>query len=240
MAGVPRFGSAAATALVQDLAKLPSIEAICLFGSAARGDLTATSDVDLLVLSSDGAGDGAFNWHPRGPSTGRITLANYTVSSLDRVLDRKATFGVHLRMEGKILFDRRRNLDKILSKRRSTAAVAEIEIADLQCSLGVFYDLGMFNGNFLICLGRLYSTGRSLAMAKLMRKGQAEFNTDRAFAAFSTRWPSLKPDVAVVARLRPFYLLVTGRPQVPLPFPYVNTRPQTARALRAVRRIGGT
>jgi predicted nucleotidyltransferase len=238
VARAPRFGSAAATALVQDLAELPGIEAVCLFGSAARGDLTPTSDVDLLILSSDGAGDNVFNWRPRGPTTSRITLANYTVSSLDRVLDRKATFGVHLRMEGKILFDRRRNLDRILAKRRSTTAVAKIEIADLRRSLAVFYDLGMFNGNFLICLGRLYSTGRSLAMANLMRGGQAEFNTDRAFAAFSAKWPSLKPDVAVVEQLRPFYLLVTGRPRVPLPFPYVNTRPQTARAVSAVRRIG--
>jgi hypothetical protein len=140
-------------------------------------------------------------------------------------------------MEGKILFDRSGNLDKILAKRRSTSTVAQIEIADLRRSLDVFYDLGMFNGNFLICLGRLYSTGKSIAMATLTREGQPEFNTERAFAAFSARWRTLQRDVAVVEKLRPFYLLVSGRPRAPLPFPYVNARPETARALRAVRRM---
>jgi predicted nucleotidyltransferase len=34
-------------------AEIPAVEAVCLFGSVARGDERAASDIDLLVLGRD-------------------------------------------------------------------------------------------------------------------------------------------------------------------------------------------
>lgn len=36
------------------VATFPGIDAICLYGSVARGDATEWSDIDLLVTGSDG------------------------------------------------------------------------------------------------------------------------------------------------------------------------------------------
>lgn len=43
-----------ARSIAQAFASLPAVEAVCLFGSVARGDLHKASDIDLLVLGSDG------------------------------------------------------------------------------------------------------------------------------------------------------------------------------------------
>jgi hypothetical protein len=54
----------------------------------------------------------------------------------------------------------------------------------------------------------------------LAKRGVLEFNRESAFERFTALNPDLAERVATVARLRPFYLLVTGRKPEPLPFSY--------------------
>jgi predicted nucleotidyltransferase len=82
-------------AIVADLPELPAdVQALLVYGSRARGDAMADSDLDLLALVSTSR-----------PSTysGDVNVSYYTVEQLATGIG--TLFGAHLKRDSKILWD---------------------------------------------------------------------------------------------------------------------------------------
>ena len=77
-------------------AKAADAGAMLLFGSVARGDADANSDVDVLCVVPD--------WRPQ-ESYGRVNLCFYTESQLLRMRESDSLFFTHLYLEGRVLVD---------------------------------------------------------------------------------------------------------------------------------------
>jgi predicted nucleotidyltransferase len=91
-----------------DTFRLPTnIEAAVLFGSYARNTPSADSDLDVLVLTGEGTSP---------PETHAIAkalklscapeIAHYTRDGIRRISTPPSLFAWHLRLEGRVLFDR--------------------------------------------------------------------------------------------------------------------------------------
>ena len=218
------------------LSQLPMVTAVCLFGSVARGGARPDSDVDVLVVAANDSD--LHSVRSSFPDTSeRLSFALYSKAAFQAVLDERATMLVHLRKEGRVLFDRDAWLSDALAEPRSIQTIADIEISVQARRLAVMDDLSIFNDNFLICLSRLYGIGRSITLALLVRDGRPEFDTARAFATLQHSRPNLARDVANVLQLRSFHQLVSGKSARKLPFSYIGAERQTFFALDSVRRI---
>lgn len=75
-----------------------------LFGSVARGDADPCSDIDVLVLGQPIA----------APDHARLSVTVYTSSHLETMARHGSLFVLHLRSEGRVLVDRRHELERIL------------------------------------------------------------------------------------------------------------------------------
>ena len=81
--------------------------AVMLYGSRARGDARADSDVDILQVVEDRA---------RAYSVGEVNVSAYTNDHLRELASRGSLFVRHLRDEGVTLCDRDRILERALSE----------------------------------------------------------------------------------------------------------------------------
>jgi len=91
----------------------PEVLGVCLYGSAARGELDDFSDIDLLVVISNDMpfpeikklkerfcrvmGEGSLN---------RISPAVYYQGDLKSMVERRSLFILHLQLEGKKIFEK--------------------------------------------------------------------------------------------------------------------------------------
>jgi hypothetical protein len=108
----------------QILAHVPDdAMAVMLYGSCARGDTTADSDTDLLLLVPD---------RPGSSVIGALSIVRYLPSQIEEMVAERSLFSWHLRTEGIYLRDRGRRLKTILGAHagpnptRSLAAVHEL------------------------------------------------------------------------------------------------------------------
>jgi hypothetical protein len=221
------------------IASVPSVEAICLFGSVARGADDEWSDIDLLVVGSNPelTPTGILRRLPERVKPDRLSLLYYPSTNLTQLYDQGDLFVAHLRREGAILYDKSGVLERTLhgpfQPRMSLKAEVEIELERLR----LYSRLERFNDNFLFCLSDLYAIGKSVVMLGLAKDGVFEFDRDRAFARFRQLHPDKRSETDVVAGLRPFYRVVTKRAPDSLPFPYIGASNQTRAAVRAVRSL---
>ncbi|MGN6372324.1 MAG: nucleotidyltransferase domain-containing protein [Solirubrobacteraceae bacterium] len=218
--------------------EIPSVEAVCLFGSVARGDERAASDIDLLVLGCDrGLSARALSdTLSGGLRTDRLSIVYHTPDTLAEHLRRRSRFRVHLQREGEILFDRHGMLHAALE---TTEPVdTSDELRTLARSLASFEDLDRFGGRFLFALAHLYRVGRAVVLSLLAERGVFEFNQARAFALLADALPENSAEVERIAQLRPFAELTSGREVDPLPFDFVADAGARAAAARdAIRRL---
>ncbi|MDQ6614393.1 MAG: nucleotidyltransferase domain-containing protein [Actinomycetota bacterium] len=213
-----------------------SIEGVCLFGSVARNDPGETSDIDLLILGSDPAlTPGPLSQLVAGLYRDRISITYHTSDSLAEYLMRWSRFGVHLRTEGQILFDRHGHLRDALAADCPFSTRDELRLQLLH--LATFEHLERFGGRFLFPLAHLYLIGRTVVFALLAERGIFEFNQERAFERLPRVVPDAGPDVEKVASLRPFSQLAQGRRPISLPFGFEDCAPDVAAARTAIRRL---
>lgn len=107
-----------------------SSTAVMLYGSQARGDARADSDVDVLQVVEDRA---------RTYSVGEMNVSAYSAAHLRELASRGSLFVRHLRDEGVILSDSDRVLEQILSEYVEPASYCALraELAVVVSALGL-------------------------------------------------------------------------------------------------------
>jgi predicted nucleotidyltransferase len=214
----------------------PAIEAVLLCGSVARGDANPWSDIDLLVTSSDlklTVGELRKAISERN----HVSLIYYRTPSFETLYRRRPLFIAHLKKEGVVLFDPLGVLSRMLESSNLTKADIAEEIKIYLAKLTPYRYLRRYNNNFLFCLSHLYSIGKGVIMLGLASCGVLEFNREAAFERFASLNPDLADQVATVARLRPFYRLVSGREPEPLPFSYHDAAMEMEEAVKAIESL---
>ena len=185
---------------------MPSIEAICLFGSVARGDVNDWSDIDLMVVGSDDQVTRrdlmeALPPQLREPS---LSLLYYGADDFDR-LRQRSLFVEHFRQEGIVPARQNRSSDR--GARQSVGRHPEHRQGASSGRAQRFepYEhLERFSDNLLFCLSHLYAIGKSIAILQLAKEGVFEFNRELAFQKLRTIAPDKADDLDTIARLRPF------------------------------------
>lgn len=216
---------------------VPSIEAACLFGSVARGEASPWSDIDLLLIGSERRVLPSVLIKCLRPSEreARISLSYRSADALVKDFEQGALFIEHLRREGRALYDRSGILGRLLSRPFTLKLNVEDALADQLRMLKPYERPERFNGNFLFPLSHLYSIGKGVVMLGLGRAGTFEFNRERAFERFKQLHPEAAPQVEQIARLRPFYNLVTHRRPEPLPFSYKLAAAPLRESVQAIK-----
>lgn len=146
----------------------PSV-AVMLYGSQARGDARADSDVDVLQVVEHGA---------RSYSVGKLNVSAYTAEHLHELSSRGSLFVRHLRSDGIILSDPKQVLAHVLSGYREPTSYLALrrELAVVTSALGLpgveRYPRGSIRAaSFAV---------RSLAYAACAEAGISEFDVLRA------------------------------------------------------------
>lgn len=223
-------------------ARSRAVEAVCVYGSVARGDATSGSDIDLLVVGDGSELSGRLlrtlvptEFHHLRPA-----LTFYTKDELEVLLSSRVSFAAHLANEGHILFDRDGALKRMFIAHSAKPLAVDEELEYQLRRLRSFEDTSQFNGNFLFCLAQLYVIGKAVIMLILAGAGAPEYNKDRAFEVMARMHPELSADLEQVGALKPFYLQVTRRVKVPFPFSYRDADNRVADTISAIRRIAGS
>ncbi len=219
--------------------QLPAIEGVFVFGSVARGDETAWSDIDLLIVGTDSklTPTRVLAKLPPNLRNRRLSLLYYTVGELERLLEAGSSFMAHLRSQGRILIDTHGVMERMMRASFSLTPSLDDDLNIELDRLKSLENLKQFNGNFLFGLSQLYAIGKSVVMLRLLEEGHPEFSRDKAFDAFRRNHPELQAEVQRIQELRPFYSLVTRRRPEPLPFPYKEVDGHVRAALNAIRTI---
>jgi predicted nucleotidyltransferase len=225
--------------LTADLVReFPQIRGVCLFGSVARGDAGPDSDLDLLVVGDDpqlapSLIRRSLNLREARP---RVSIIYHTADTLDRYLKTGSRFLLHLQLEGDVLYDSSGVL-RDLQARPLLKTPVRAEVTGQLKRLSLYDDPERYNGNFLFPLSHIYAIGKAIVMAILCENEIYEFNRERAFDEFVTRFPDSRYHIDVVRGLSPFYSFVSKGIEQDLPFSHHNCRTEVAEAVAAVRCI---
>jgi hypothetical protein len=225
------------------LAQVPSVGAVGVFGSVARGKAGPLSDLDLLVLSTDSSlrpsrllASIPLNTFPRS-----VSIQCYTPERLDKTLASGSTFSKHLVREMRVLFDRTGRLESMLRESADSPVQIDEELGRALLELRRLRDLSRFRGNYLSVLARLYVIGRALVIVDLVgRHGRYDFSADSAFETFASHHRDLSAEASAIQQLRPFSLLISGREGPPLPFDYRCSLETVNDVRDAVERLAST
>ena len=177
-------------------------DGLLVFGSCARGDDSATSDVDLIAVH-------------RGPPpedvldglSPRVSLAFYTPQRLYELPERSPLFANHLSREGVVVHDRSGVLSDVLSRVTplDTAAVDRLAVLTGRRCDEVLSDPG-FASSDRLSVAELYGLSKQAALIESARLGTYEFNRHRAFDLLGESRPHLCLDIENIAELEPTWL----------------------------------
>lgn len=228
-----------ATEVTEDLVtEFPEIRGVCLFGSVARGDADATSDIDLFIVGEDPKLTPSKirrrlhlkNAHPK------VSIVYHTPETLNRYVETGSRFLVHLQLEGKVLYDASGMLGRIQDRPPLSTSIRP-EVEGQLKRLRLYEDPARFNGNFLFPLSHIFAIGKAITMAILAENEIYVFNREAAFDAFAARFPEASADIEILRRLAPFSSLVTRGSEEDLPFSYHGCEVEVAEAIAAIRRL---
>jgi hypothetical protein len=222
---------------VEGLACSPGVIAVCVIGSAARGEDDDRSDIDLIALIADAAvTTGIRASLGRGRAGRRVQARLLTEDGLARLLQARSTFAVHVLRESIILHDPTDRLGYIFASHSREAPVKD-DGSILRLRLEGYDELTWCQGLYLYCLSDLYSIGRAAAFTILGREAQFEFSGPRALDRLARERPELALYARRVRELRPFYVLVERNRSGELPFSYRDCHREARDARDASRAL---
>lgn len=152
------------------------IEALMLFGSAARGDVNENSDIDLLVVTSDG--------HPFSQKLNGIELQFMSGEKLVELAKSGDLFALHLALEGQIIFDFSGHLSRLKSCASTKNSYAKerqlaFDLAWFLLDFGEAYEPALVNKRVAWCV-------RTVTISLLAEKGEIAFSP----TVLSERFPN--------------------------------------------------
>lgn len=95
---------------------MSDLDALMIYGSRARGDAIAASDVDLLGVSAE---------HRAPTALAQVNLHVYSWNDLEMMVSAHDLFVLHLKWDGRILFETDRRLSELLGRASARHAYAE-------------------------------------------------------------------------------------------------------------------
>jgi hypothetical protein len=151
------------------------IDAMMLFGSAARGENTPSSDIDILAVTEDDA--------PFRRNFGAAEMQFLPKSELFSMSERGDIFAIHLALEGVVVFD----VSGVFSEFKEKLCIKEsYEDQRLMASELAWFILDMgpvFNNQFLINK-RIAWCIRTMLISKLVERGRFVFSPHGIARAF--------------------------------------------------------
>lgn len=129
---------------IGDLTKEDNIREIYLFGSVARGEQDEYSDIDILIVIDDCSEDEYIelkNKYSRLINVPVSWLSVYRISKILKMYENGSYFLWHIKKEGKVLYSRNGELEKLLitlpryANIESDLREYEEILADIKCEL---------------------------------------------------------------------------------------------------------
>lgn len=201
------------------------VRTVILFGSVARNDIDDTSDIDLLLVTSQKLRRREVEkMIPRSllPKERQISLSIYSEAEFSSTYEEGALFFAHLFKEGKVLYDD--GFHKQLRARKPfnpSKRKMKMAIKILKQKLEVANDLRKFNNLFVGVLADFFSISKNLAYTLLAMNGQFIFNKKKAFSMLAEKYPNNREEILKLYSLEPFFLRNAKGISKPLPFsPY--------------------
>lgn len=205
-----------ARAYCERLVKLAQVESVCLLGSVARGEEHPGSDVDLLVIATEPTRPSQLDEELGRPAA--ISLLCHTRESFSRLVVGRAVFAIHVRDEGKVLFDRRGWLGEQLAALAGAEADPSATYRWASREVDRYRDLARFNGIYHFAFSRLYSISRAVAIGMTVQGGEAKYGKDEPFAWVASHVPGVRDPAKRLSALRPFRELDGGYDGAEPPF----------------------
>lgn len=181
------------------------------FGSLTRGELTRSSDVDILVVHRPEASVRDLRATvlscSQPPGSHRWTPIYFTPDELAQEFSEHPSFAAHIADEGVTVY-RTADFTPVEQRIKSPKLTAADLHAELQLRLQPlrwFSNLKRFNGHFIQPLSHLYSIGKSIVIVKLLENGVREYSWRRIFDTYANIRPDLEEDLRAVETLREHY-----------------------------------
>jgi hypothetical protein len=109
--------------LIEPIYGDPRVSAVAVFGSVARGDANARSDIDILVVHDGPMPDDLADLVP-----GNVTMAFYSEKRLAKIPARSPLFALHLSREAIVVNDTRGAIAHTMHQVRSLSGIVASEL----------------------------------------------------------------------------------------------------------------
>jgi predicted nucleotidyltransferase len=207
--------------------------AILLFGSAARGEMSETSDLDLLVLHRDEVPEEALDQIDE-----RASITFYQCKRLKVISRKSPLFAIHLAHEGRALWDPDHHFEREL---RGVGPLSRRQATELATTtswrLAAVQNDPHFDPADELSAGQLYALAKQAAMIASARRGDLKFNRHAALAELGAIDRKLEADTRRVALLEDAWLARRpGQEERWVPEESVECNATTA-AIRVIKQV---
>lgn len=201
---------------------------VILFGSMARNDVDDTSDIDLLLVTSQKLRRREVKkMIPKSllSKKKQLILSIYSEAEFSSAYEKGALFFAHLFNEGKVLYDDGFYKQLSLKPFNPSKRTMEMTIRILKQKLEVTNDLRKFNNLFIGVLADFFSIFKNLTYTLLAMEGQFIFNKKKAFSMLAEKYPNYMKEIRRLCSLEAFFLRNAKGISKPLPFsPYCEEK----------------
>lgn len=210
------WGMRLASKATDRLSRQAQIDAVCVLGSVARGESHPGSDIDLMLIAREPTRPSKL--YPELGGLEGISLIVHTRESFRKLSASRAIFAIHVRDEGKVLFDRHRWLTEQLESLAGQRADPSLTYRWASQEVARYRDLARFNGIYHFAFARLYSISRAVAIGITVEKGDPQYGKDEPFTWIAAQLPTLRDPVQRLSALRAFREIEGGYDQLSPPF----------------------
>jgi hypothetical protein len=201
--------------LIAPICADPRVSAVAIFGSVARGDANARSDIDILVVHDGPMPDDLADLVP-----GNVTMAFYTQKRLAKIPARSPLFALHLSRESIVVSDRRGEIAHTMHQVRSLSGIVA---SDLMASTNAKFDELLRQPRRLetaptAAAAELYSLAKQTAMMLAAVDGRPCFNRRVALrGAYSSLSLAVSDQVQIDSLEEHWQMARHDTPDLPVP-----------------------